>query len=103
MTEEERIERKRAAQRRWYEKQKAKKAGIPYEAPSTTDTRIAEYEKLCRLYKAQAEAAQARLDRATLEYNARVKYMQDAIKHAYLSIQFATNAINETKGVEQND
>ena len=108
MTEEELKERKRISQKRWYEKQKAKKLEQKKLEQSnnetTTDPRIEEFKKLCEIYKAQAEAAHKELTRATLEYNTRIKYMQDAVKHAYLSIQFATNAINNTpKGENYND
>lgn len=63
--------------------------------------RVAELEKLCVSYRTQAENSDKTLKRMTLEYNSRVQYMLDCVKHSYLSIQFAVNALN--KGEQTND
>ena len=62
------------------------------------ENKVAEFEKLCKSYVEREQQSTAALQRATLEYNARVQYMLDCTKHAYLSMQFAVNAGNEQKG-----
>ena len=58
-----------------------------------------QYEKLISSFAEKENQSKVALQRATLEYNARLKYMSDCVKHAYQSIQFAANAINpEDKG-----
>lgn len=62
------------------------------------NTKNAELEKICKSYAEQANNANKALQTMALEYDARTKYMLDCVKHAYLSIQFATNAIDNNKG-----
>ena len=57
-----------------------------------------ELEKICKSYAEQANNANKALQTMALEYDARTKYMLDCVKHAYLSIQFATNATDNNKG-----
>lgn len=57
-----------------------------------------ELEKICKSYAEQANNASNALQKMALEYDARTKYMLDCVKHAYLSIQFATNATDNNKG-----
>ncbi len=63
------------------------------------ENKIAEYENLCKSYAQRMQNAENALKGATLEYNARIKYMLDCSKHAYISMQFAA----ESKGEKQND
>ena len=62
----------------------------------TLENKILEYEKLCKSYAEREANANKDLQKAALEYNARVRYMQDCVRHAYTSIQFAVNAVSET-------
>ena len=50
-----------------------------------------ELEKICKSFSEKAAKAQETLQNATLEYNARVKYMLDAVRHSYISIQMASD------------
>lgn len=63
--------------------------------------KIAEYEKLLKSYAERERLANEKLNRATLEYNARNKYMLDCAKHAYISMQFAVAAEDSNKGGNQ--
>ena len=65
---------------------------------AAANAKNAELEKLCKAYAEKAQNAENTLHRATMEYNARVEYMKDCVKHAYISIQFAANAASEKKG-----
>ena len=51
-----------------------------------------QYEKLIQSFKATQDEAVSLLNKATLEYNARLDYMLDCAKHMYLSMQFAAEA-----------
>lgn len=57
-----------------------------------------ELEKLCKSFAEQAQQAKANLQKATLEYNARTKYMLECTKHAYISMQFAVDAAENSQG-----
>mgnify|MGYP003450966721 CR=1 FL=1 len=66
--------------------------------------KIAQYEKLISSFAEKENQSKIALQRATLEYNARLKYMLESVKHAYQSIQFAANAINpEEKGANNGN
>ena len=55
------------------------------------ENKCAEYEKICKSLTEKANQAQELLQKATLEYNARIDYVLDCTKHAYISIQMANN------------
>jgi hypothetical protein len=129
LSEEEKKIRRREANKRYLEKQKAKKAeencikfddcrvAIPDEQVDWKaefvaenkrarglELKIEQYEKLIASFAERENQSKGALQRATLEYNARIKYMLDCVKHAYQSIQFAANAINpEEKGAHYGD
>lgn len=104
ITDEER-EKKKEYQRRYLEKkaQKIKEEAIAdnnwqalYEdAQKTINTltaKIEQYEQICASYAKKENEYKMTLQRAAIEYDARVKYIADCIKHAYLSTQFAINS-----------
>lgn len=119
LTPEERAQRALEAKRRYAEKQKAKREeakravlGPDYKSMyleeaaknRALENKLLEYEKLCKSYAEKEASTNKSLQRAALEYNARVKYMQDCVKHAYTSIQFAVNAMLEAQiGGQNND
>jgi mRNA degradation ribonuclease J1/J2 len=113
ITEEQRA-RKREAQKRWLEKKKAEEANT---VPVVTDepdykklyleaiarnnaleAQLTEFDKICKSYAERERQANQALQKATIEYNARIKYMLDCVKHAHISMQFATMAKDEPKG-----
>ena len=118
LTDEEKKQRRAEANKRYAEKKKAQAAVEPccvaipdeqvdYKAEfikmskhaQGLEAKIAQYEKLISSFAEKENQSKVALQRATLEYNARLKYMSDCVKHAYQSIQFAANAINpEDKG-----
>ena len=65
------------------------------------ETKLAECEKICKTYAERDRETTATLQRATIEYNARIKYMLDCARHAFLSMQFATAATETKQGGEQ--
>lgn len=65
------------------------------------ENKVTEFEKLCKSYSERERQAIEALQRATLEYNARVKYMLDCVKHAHISMQFAIAATDDNKGGNQ--
>lgn len=118
LTPEERAQRILEAKRRYAEKQKIKRAEAKKHAAGpdyktmyleaigqnkALENRLAEMEKLCKTYAEKENAAQLNLQKAALEYNARIKYMQDCVRHAYTSMQFAANAVSTdtSKGGQQ--
>ena len=56
------------------------------------NNKIANLEEVCKAYASRNNDNDEVLRKATLEYNARLQYALDAVKHAYLSIQFAMNS-----------
>lgn len=62
------------------------------------ENKVAELEKLCKTYAEKERKATEALQRATLEYNARVKYMLDCVRHAHISMQFAIAASDDKGG-----
>lgn len=117
ITDEQRA-RKREAQKRWLEKKKAESeatstSGIEA-APDykklyldtiarnkTLENQVIEYEKLCKSYVEKERQTAAALQRATIEYNARVKYMLECVRHAQISMQFASMATDKKEGGNQ--
>lgn len=63
--------------------------------------KIEELDKLCKAYAENAQKMTEALQRAAIEYDARINYMLDSVKHAYLSMQFAVNASDKSKGGKQ--
>lgn len=118
-TEAEKKARIAAYKKAYNERQKAKKAGVTdlsqIVAPQTRiaqleqennllKAKVAQYEKICQSFANQADQSTKQIQAITLEYNARTKYMLDCVKHAYMSMQFAVNAVNKTqKGENNND
>ena len=51
-----------------------------------------QYEQVIQTTKKTQAELESLLKKATLEYNARIEYIVDCVKHAYMSIQFAINA-----------
>ena len=72
-------------------------------AYETLTAKYAEMQKICQSYATRATKAEELLQRATLEYNARTKYMLDCVKHAYLSIQFAEASAEKDRLGGNND
>lgn len=64
----------------------------------TLESKITEYEKLCKSFSEQATASKNALQNATLEYDARTKYMLDCVRHAYISIQLSANTEQKQGG-----
>ena len=62
------------------------------------ENKATEFEKLCKSYAERERQATEALQRATLEYNARVKYMLDCVRHAHISMQFAVTASDDKGG-----
>lgn len=115
-TEEERRQRQLEAKRRYAEKKKAEKEALAMQGPvealpnykamyedamkalAGVQNKNTELEKLCKSFAEQAQQAKANLQKATLEYNARTKYMLECTKHAYISMQFAVDAAEKSTG-----
>lgn len=70
-----------------------------HEKSTMLANRCTEYEKLCKAYAEKTNQTQELLKQATLEYNAKIDYMLDCVKHAYISIQMARNT---TQGEQHN-
>ena len=123
LTDEEKKQRRAEANKRYREKQKAAQTEncikvdencveIPDEQidwkaefiaenkrARGLEAKIEQYEKLIASFAEREKQSTNSLRKATMEYNARLAYMSDCVKHAYQSIQFAANAINpEDKG-----
>ena len=126
LTDEEKKVRRAEANRRYREKQKAAQncikvdencVAIPDEQidwkaefiaenkrARGLEAKIEQYEKLIASFAEKERQSSITLRKATMEYNARLAYMSDCVKHAYQSIQFAANAINpEDKGAHNGD
>ena len=118
MSEEEKLEKKRAAQRRWYEKQKQMKAmaaGAVTNTETKTElnykklysdamqeiellnTKIQQLEDICKSCATKENEYKQILQRATIEYDAKLRYITDCIKHAYISTQFVLDNKGEVK------
>ena len=106
LTEEELKERRKQYNQRYLEKLKAKKAGTatPDWESMYNNTmkevialkeKTTQLENLCKSYATQAENANTALKKATLEYNARIQFMLDSVRHALVAMQLAVNAENK--------
>lgn len=62
------------------------------------NVKVAELEKLCKSFAEREQKANAALNRATMEYNARTQHMLDCAKHALISMQFAVAASDKNGG-----
>lgn len=110
LTPEQKEKQSKALKEAWAKRKASKtttpRAAVDWEAMyndamrqlNAASNKITELEKICRTYATQAETSNKALQKSTLEYNARTQYMLDCVKHAYLSIQFATNAVESNKG-----
>lgn len=56
------------------------------------NAKMEQFAKLMQSCKERETQLQDALKKATLEYNARIEYMLDCVKHAFLSMQFAVNS-----------
>ena len=113
LTEEERAARIKAAKQRYAEKKKAERAALKAAGVTITDVikpdfeklyieecsktralenKVTDLEKLCKAFSEKERQATAAMHKATLEYNARINYMLECTKHAYISMQFAVKA-----------
>lgn len=107
LTEAEKRARHKIYQQRWLEKKKrlaaeAEKLNAApnykamYEACEkeriAAVNKVADLERLCKGYAEREAQANKALQNATLEYNARTKHMLECVKHAYISMQFATES-----------
>ena len=120
LTEEERIRRRNESKRRYVEKKRAERAQaeavlveqIPEEANipdykrmyeevaernNLLEAKCAEYEHIIKSYGERERLASQNAQNIKLEANAKIQYMLDAAKHAYLSMQFAANSNDFTK------
>jgi hypothetical protein len=53
---------------------------------------VGELQKVCESYARQATIAENITKKATLDYNTKVDYMLDCVRHAYTSIRLAKAA-----------
>lgn len=60
--------------------------------------KVAELEKLCKSFAEREQQTKALFDKARADYNARINYMLDCVKHAYISMNFAVDATNKEGG-----
>ena len=117
LTEEERIRRRNESKQRYVEKKKAERelakqlATMPAEAHpdwqamyqkeheenDLLKAKLAEYEHIIKSYGERDRLASQNIQNIKLEANAKIQYMLDAAKHAYLSMQFAANSNDFTK------
>ena len=116
LTEEERIRRRNESKQRYAEKKKAEReqakallanqeAMPDYKAMYQTaheenellKAKIAEYEKLCKSFAEREKLLRQNAQNIVTEANAKIQYMLDAAKHAYISMQFAANSVDSSK------
>ena len=116
LTEEERIRRRNESKQRYAEKKKAEReqakallanqeAMPDYKAMYQTaheenellKAKIAEYEKLCKSFAEREKLLRQNAQNIVTEANAKIQYMLDAAKHAYISMQFAANSNDTSK------
>lgn len=112
LTEEQRKQHKKESQQRYLAKIKAQKAvatnntvtdyKVLYEnclkENNVLVNQVTELEKLCKTYAEKTSNTQQLLQRATLEYNARIKHMLECVRHALVSMQFAAQASDNEGG-----
>jgi hypothetical protein len=117
LTEEERIRRRNESKQRYVEKKRREKelakanaeeifeAAPDYklmyenatEENNLLKAKLAEYEHIIKSYGERERLASQNTQNIKLEANAKIQYMLDAAKHAYLSMQFAANSSDFTK------
>jgi len=116
LTEEERIRRRNESKQRYAEKKKAEREqakallanqeAMPdyktmyqtaHEENELLKAKVAEYEKLCKSFAEREKLLRQNTQNIVTEANAKIQYMLDAAKHAYLSMQFAANSNDFTK------
>ena len=61
----------------------------------TLKAKVAELEKLCKSFAEREQQTKTLLDKARADYNARINYMLDCVKHAYISMNFAVGTTNK--------
>ena len=116
LTDEERRKRHNEYNKEWLKRKKEKEALLKaagdcpnYENMYITEcaknkaleNKIADLENICKTYAIKEKQATEALNRSTLEYNARIKYMLECVRHALISMQFAMNAPDSKQGGEQ--
>lgn len=57
-----------------------------------------QYEQLIKSYAENIQNTTNALKKATLEYDARIKFMLDCVRHCYTSMQLAAEATSEKGG-----
>lgn len=117
LTEEERIRRRNESKQRYVEKKRKERelakrlesiaeANCPdwhamyqkeHEENDLLKAKLAEYEHIIKSYGERERLASQNTQNIRLEANAKIQYMLDAAKHAYLSMQFAANSNDFTK------
>lgn len=60
--------------------------------------KLAQYEGLIKSYATKAQNAETVLKKATLEYDARIKFILDSVRHCYTAIQLAAQAQSDKGG-----
>lgn len=111
LTEEERIRRRNESKQRYAERKKAERERVKalleqdtaapnykemYEK-ATKELELlknqnAEYKRVCESIAKKEEATKQNMRRLQTEANTKIQYMLDAIKHAYISMQFCANS-----------
>ena len=116
LTEEERIRRRNESKQRYAEKKKAEREqakallanqeAMPdyktmyqtaHEENELLKAKVAEYEKLCKSFAEREKLLRQNTQNIVTEANAKIQYMLDAAKHAYISMQFAANSADSSK------
>ena len=116
LTEEERIRRRNESKQRYVERKKAEReqakallAGqeaMPdykkmyeklLEENNLLTAKNTEYEKLCKSFAEREKLLRQNSQNIVTEANAKIQYMLDAAKHAYISMQFAANSSDSSK------
>lgn len=119
LTEEERIRRRNESKQRYVEKKRLEReqakaliaeqsaeAVMPdyktmynklLEENNLLTAKLTEYEHIIKSYGERERLASQNTQSIKLEANAKIQYMLDAAKHAYLSMQFAANSNEFTK------
>lgn len=122
LTEEERIRRRNESKQRYAEKKRLEReqakalmaeqsaeAAMPdyktmynklLEENNLLTAKCAEYEKLCKSFAEREKLLRQNSQNIVTEANAKIQYMLDAAKHAYISMQFAANSSNTSKEAE---
>lgn len=62
------------------------------------EAKIEQYESIVKSYAERTQNAENLLKKATIEYDARIKFMLDAVRHSYTAMQLAAQASTDDKG-----